>query len=137
MNLINKLLDNLEKRGDTCEMSIVVRILNGEKNFCGCKGLTCDKCKKQAKAMLDEWRKEPNYNGWVSVEERLPETNKEVLVCNDDGKIHVALLNDEHGTEWRIKYCCYDSDIWCVDENGEIVAWYPLPAPYVKGDTNE
>lgn len=74
---------------------------------------------------------------WVPVEERLPETNKEVLVCNDDGKIHVALLNDEHGTEWRIKYCCYDSDIWCVDENGEIVAWYPLPAPYVKGDTNE
>ena len=149
MNLINKLLDNLEKRGNTCEMSIVVRILNGEKNFCGCKGLTCDKCKKQAKAMLDEWRKEPNYNGWVSVEERLPKDSYEVLMCVELSPnvtcVTVGICmyydNDDKPQEWitttgeklEKAYEDFIGTHQTAYSQPRVTAWQPLPAPYVKG----
>jgi len=86
------------------------------------------------KVVLDIIENQPKVGEWIPVSEKMPEFNVEVLVCNDDGKIHVALReDDEYVTEWRYKYYCYDSDIWDVEENGEIIAWMPLPEPYKGG----
>lgn len=120
MNLINKLLDNLEKCEDTCGLSMMVRALKGEKKFNGCKGLTCDECKEQANVMLDEWRKELNNNGWVSVEERLPQEYEFVLIQNVYGVMSIAQ---------RL------GDSWFNFQGTELnraVAWQPLPTPYKK-----
>lgn len=127
MNLINKLLDNLEKYEETCERSTVIRILNGGKNFCG---LTCDKCKEdkckeQAKAILDEWRKEQNNNGWIPVEDRLPKDSvakmskkKQVLVCNIYGIMNAAYCHKGRWYKFSGK------------ELAHIVAWQPLPPAF-------
>ena len=97
MSLKNKLLSNLEKCEDICRMSMVVRTLNGEKNFYGCKGLTCDKCREQANVMLNEWRKELNNNGWIPIEEDI--TDKEVLCCNERGFIMIGFLEKDNVSE--------------------------------------
>lgn len=122
MNLINKLLDNLEKCKDRCQLSLTMRILNGENNLCGCEGLMCDKCEEQAKATLDEWRKELNNNGWISVEEQEPD--KEVLCCDECGHMLVGYIYKDE----------YSNTGYNAESDNEsmtdVVAWMPLPTPY-------
>lgn len=64
---------------------------------------------------------------WISVGERLPAFNKEVLVKNHDGKYAIAFIKDNSKenwpNEWRIKYYPYDDDVWDEEEHGKIVEW--------------
>jgi|GEM_PF-1501883 hypothetical protein len=58
--------------------------------------------------------------GWISVEDRQPELNKEVLVVWSDGEIGFAQrINDE-----------LESQIWDINNpNLHISHWQPLPEP--------
>jgi len=62
---------------------------------------------------------------WVSVKDRLPEVNKEVLVyLFSNNQPHIAWWN---GTHWQ-------TDEFVLDDcEYEPLAWFPLPEPY-KGD---
>lgn len=61
-----------------------------------------------------------NNDGWIPVEERMPECNKTVLICQRRGAIDVA-WND--GYRWKTGFSQAD---WLTD----VVAWRPLPEPY-------
>lgn len=129
MNLMNKLLDNLEKCKNRCQLSMTVRTLNGENNLYECKGLTCDKCKEQVNVMLDEWRKELNNNGWIPVEEDV--TDKECLCCNERGFIVIGFLTKD-GRSTTGYAARSDLEISDFEVMLDIVAWQPLPKPYKK-----
>lgn len=64
-------------------------------------------------------------NDWIPVNERLPEEETSVLICNRKGEIEISQGGRfDNGTwEW------YTSG-WRF---GEVIAWMPLPEPY-KGD---
>ena len=67
---------------------------------------------------------------WHFVKDELPDTNRFVLVCNDEGHMGIAqYIGEEPFWQWQIAYCLYDVDIWNEDENGPIVAWTELPKP--------
>ena len=67
-------------------------------------------------------------NGWISVQDRLPEDNRFVLVCNDDGHMMVAQYVGEGPIwEWQYKYTNYDVDAWDDQEQGPVCWWMPLP----------
>ena len=149
MSLMNKLLSNLEKCEDICRMSMVVRTLNGEKNFYGCKRLTCDKCREQANVMLDEWRKELNNNGWIPVEERLPEDSYEVLMCvelsPDVTCVTVGICmyydNDVEPQEWvtttgeklEKAYEAFIGSHQTAYSQPKVIAWQPKLKPFKRG----
>lgn len=60
-------------------------------------------------------------SSWVSIKDRLPEVNKEVLVyLFSNNQPHIAWWN---GTHWQ-------TDEFCLDEENEPLAWFPLPEPY-------
>ena len=59
-------------------------------------------------------------DGWISVEEQLPEGNKTVLVCQRGGAIDVAWHD---GYRWKTGFSHAD---WLSN----VIAWRPLPAPY-------
>lgn len=65
---------------------------------------------------------------WISVDERLPETNEEVLVYSSVGKIYTACYIRVDGIEFWFEN---------IDGFREITHWMPLPeAPKMKGEKN-
>lgn len=72
------------------------------------------------------WLARAQQSAWISVEERLPEINKEVLVAWTDGVVGRARhINDESEKQtWDI-YSSYE----------QITHWQPLPEP-PQGNTN-
>lgn len=65
-------------------------------------------------------------NGWIPVEERMPEENIEVLVSISeiDGSIYT-------GTSW------VQDGVWVIKKtplHPTVIAWQPLPEPYTKGE---
>ena len=63
-------------------------------------------------------------NGWVPCSERLPEANKDVLVCTNAGQVDVdyygEYIKDFIGLKGTEQYA---------------IAWQSLPAPYKEGAT--
>ena len=60
---------------------------------------------------------------WIDVNDRLPEDNREVLICSPWQTIDIGC---RYNGEWSCEnYNC---------EDGDVVAWMPLPEPYKKGE---
>lgn len=80
------------------------------------------------KSVLDyRWLAKEAYNAgyrkqseWISVDERLPETNKKVLVCYSNGSMDIAKYIRADGLEF-----------WFEETNftKTITHWMPLPKP--------
>lgn len=71
-------------------------------------------------------------NGWISVKDRLPNSNRFVLVCNDDGHMMIAQYIEETA-QWQYKYINYDVDVWDDEEQGPVCYWAYLPEPPKEG----
>lgn len=69
---------------------------------------------------------------WVSVEERLPEKQKDVLMLFDTGNMAVGFWHDEdeHITFW----CAYTDNGFYTDCDCIPTHWMPLPEPPVFDD---
>lgn len=81
-----------------------------------------------------ETTRSPRDNdGWISVEERLPEENGddgELIVTDKDGRIWSGIY---YGiTEETDEYPCFhkwDEEMWYCHKP-DVIAWRPLPDPY-------
>jgi hypothetical protein len=63
-----------------------------------------------------------DYDNWIKIEDKLPESNKDFLALWDDGEICVEIWND-HSDYSDIKSF---HDSWNV-YNSKILYWQPLP----------
>ena len=85
-------------------------------------------------SVLSLVKRQPKVGKWIPVEEGLPNYYEPVLVTYlyfSNQKIYddeIAYLDVCGNWDWGIK-----EDI----ENVEIMAWMPLPEPYVKGDVEQ
>ena len=75
---------------------------------------------KENDAAGHEIRKQRNDKGWIPVEERLPEKEECVLICNSFGLIYIGWYS---GDSWKKEFPSLS-----VVTNA--VAWRPLPEPY-------
>lgn len=90
--------------------------------------------KQQAEALEQAYlrgrqdEKEASNGGWIPCSERLPEAYKNVLVCEENGEIHLCRYNA------NIKRFFYDGSDWDI-KLSEVIAWQPLPAPFKQERT--
>ena len=70
-----------------------------------------------------EWADANQPNPWISVEERLPEPEKDVIILAKNKYIDIDHLTDdgEDGYYWWKS----DDVIWCDDD--KITHWMPIP----------
>ena len=75
-------------------------------------------------------RKHMENDGWIPVEERLPEERKEVLA---QFEVRVRNVKNEVIKTTYMHVMYLEGGIWKSDmgiSNGKVIAWQPLPEPY-------
>lgn len=80
--------------------------------------------------IVEEIAEEYN-NGWIPVSERLPDkAGHEVLATleNGYGQRRVTIIFTGHrDSQWHCNHKEFALDVW------KVIAWQPLPEPYVEG----
>ena len=115
--------------------------------FDGC-AYPCSRCIHN-KPMDDMWQPKESMSEWIPVSEKLPENSGDYLVRPSDGVLEdysdfseVMIIPYDADCEafgwWNEKYDpvtlgYIDSDF----DEFEVIAWMPLPEPYVKEQENE
>ena len=74
---------------------------------------------------LWEYENQPQADKWIPCSERLPEPYEKVLVCEENGEIHLCRYRD------NVNRFFYDGSDWDI-KLSEVIAWQPLPQPYKK-----
>lgn len=76
--------------------------------------------------------KQPKFDDWISVDERLPQDNELVLVC-ENGEVKIRYYSVSNNGQER---CHWWSDEWddfcCNVDDGDVTHWQPLPQPPVE-----
>lgn len=127
MNVLEKILKEIEERVNFRE-----RLVKYEKR----RGTVTDVCRNKGaleeldivaeiiRSHMDEAKDTnvPSNEGWISVEERLPEEKMEVLCCFENGTVQSLWQN------WKNDGLgdYFDDDLIPT----EVIAWQPLPEPY-------
>ena len=69
---------------------------------------------------------------WISVGERLPEDEQEVLFSTKTGRVHSGKYHDDDSTNrW------YSHRDKCRAWNNVVIAWMPLPKPYEPQESED
>lgn len=63
---------------------------------------------------------------WVSVSERLPEEDEQVLFLTDSGVIEGCFVNEKH-KKWRFIFLDYHGCGCCSSDSDKATHWQPLP----------
>ena len=102
---------------------------------CGIRSERCRPCiaKKAIEIVKQEAEKfgtdtNVGSNGWIPVEEELPETDKYILLSFSNFSIPCVgrYEEDENGGAFYVG----DDDETCVSQDMFVNAWMPLPTPY-------
>ena len=74
---------------------------------------------KAKNAVISVIEPEPH---WIPVSERLPDDDKEVLLCINNGELWLGW----HNITWKTEEFYFDKE--------QVIAWMPLPEPYKGGE---
>ena len=82
-------------------------------------------CGEWVNPVLITYRRDNTMDNWIPVNERLPKSGEDVLICTDEEYICIALYKESEST-WIEQ----GGDITDGLSYLNIVAWMPLPEPY-------
>ena len=92
-------------------------------------GWCFDKCTGSVREHMAD---APENDGWIPVEERLPEEDESVLCCSDDERMMIGVLHKEYYVDFGITVAENYNQIM-----HDVIAWQPLPEPYRPEGSDE
>lgn len=76
-------------------------------------------------------------NGWISIDDRLPDDGQEVLISwNGETRIAIADLVPDGRALFSFRFEALDDEEWSAiyRYSGDIKFWQPLPPPPITND---
>lgn len=122
MQELEKILEEIEQKKERCLNIVKIEVEPME--------ITAHRERYKGLCMAEEIIRKHMNDGWIPLEERLPEGGEEVLVQGEFYSrrnnmtythIHIMRLNKMTG-EWNGVYGV---------PNGKVIAWKPLSEPYI------
>ena len=122
MQELEKILEEIEQKKERCLNIVKIEVEPME--------ITAHRERYKGLCMAEEIIRKHMNDGWITLEERLPEGGEEVLVQGEFYSrrnnmtythIHIMRLNKMTG-EWNGVYGV---------PNGKVIAWKPLSEPYI------
>ena len=129
MNVLEKILEEIEERIKRLNEADNMCRVNAERNrnfesmkYFQSLMFATERTESVIGDIIHSHMDEAENDGWISVDERLPEEKTEVLCCFEDGTVQ-TLWQD-----WkRYGFGDYlDDDL----NPTQVIAWQPLPEPY-------
>ena len=114
MQEVEKILEEIEMKKKKCLDIVRVEIDPME--------ITIHREQYKGLRMAEDIIRKHMNDGWVPVEERLPEYGKKVLAYGKRGEIDIASLYSRDKHMWLVGSMCSVAF--------DIIAWRPLPEPY-------
>ena len=114
MQELEKILEEIEMKKKKCLDIVRVEIDPME--------ITIHREQYKGLRMAEDIIRKHMNDGWVPVEERLPEYGKKVLAYGKSGKIDIASLYSRDKHMWLVGSMCSVAF--------DIIAWRTLPEPY-------
>jgi hypothetical protein len=75
---------------------------------------------------IDAMEEYASQSKWVSVSERLPEEDEQVLFLTDSGVIEGCFVNEKH-KKWRFIFLDDHGCGCCSSDSDKVTYWQPLP----------
>ena len=117
------------------EKKLIEKIERLENLVCGYSHIVSNVCANLLCELKDFIKEQPKVDEWIPVEERLPEDTEEdyyqtVIVTLLNGRVAPGVYKN-HEDEWVVEDETGANEYMFHDE---VIAWMPLPEPYVKED---
>ena len=119
--MLEKILEEIDKRIDI-QLKNVAGINDEVYRYGYVKSI---EAYQQAKLIVQEILSKHMNDGWISVEERLPEDQKKVLVSDTEGKVRLIEFS-----KFLFEHPQYTHGV-------KVIAWRPIPDPYRPGKGEE
>lgn len=124
MNVLEKILEEIK---DKCEELSKKHWGDDERHLIG-KGMQTMYI--QIEKIIRSHMDEAKDDGWIPVEERLPESQTEVLCCFDNGEVKSLWQKWNESEDVEEELSSYMTQDY---EALRVIAWQPLPEPH-KGE---
>ena len=80
----------------------------------------------------------PIISEWISVKDKLPEKDTDVLIYTTDNKINKAYRRHKSWTENQKEWLVFETlGYGYIYDDDEVLAWMPLPTPYEEGGSDD
>lgn len=127
--LTNEAIEIVNQLAEEYKTSFMQELVEARRN-CS-EDSDCSECpfgQIEDRCILAELQTDADNNGWISCSERLPEVDKDVLVCfSNDMDFVIAYHTRMIETNYE--------DVWINSSTANritsnVIAWQPLPEPY-------
>lgn len=118
--MLEKILEEIEKKFDRridTQLKIMAGLNDDVYRYGYGKSL---EAYQQGKILVEDIIRNHMNDGWIPVDERLPDNTSSVLICGQSGWRDVGWWEQNH---WWTGYSH-------ADIKEDVVAWRPLPEPY-------
>lgn len=120
---IDKVVEELEQKKEEVQRMRNTCVALSDLEVCDIENVTYERAIEIVKQEAEQYN-----NGWIPVEEELPETDKYILLSFSNFSIPCVgrYEEDENGGTFYVG----DDDESCVSQDMFVNAWQPLPHPY-------
>ena len=129
MNVLEKILDEIEEMRDIMESTVARDCFGKDCEHDDCTVCVCEKVMEIIRSHMNDI---PD-DGWIPVEERFPENGEKIfydmqLVTLEDGEVCLGVYRNQENEWWTRRQ---QGEEWYTNKH-DVVAWQPIPEPYKK-----